>query len=379
MKPGFRQLIADHYMIPIFRIHEKKIRFAKIQYSEDRDALYITEYQTILPFLRNFGHLITSLKFSDLTSEESTTTFSYIEQYCSNTLVEFELDRLKHTIDNESKKFKRVTKLTLEYWYESDFSAIELVYPALEELTVKRYDLIQPSLGRNFPNLKRLHLIEKSLKNFTDGGIRNFVDTNPQLRTLSIERVPSFELLKHISETSKNLESLSISYNSTVMSAYNEVVHFDTIKKLTVKPLKYSAEESNPMITFGKLESLEIVTLDKDLVPIELIRQQNIGLKSLSLKSLGRKQADILNESGPFQALEEVKLMWEFSRGTERVLNDMETVKKITYVWYQVYDEPLVFDKILNRVQGNWHLSDYFLVDRKYRYDLYDVVITRDN
>lgn len=384
ISPGFRQLITDHYMIPIFRIHENTIHFSEAKPSETRGGLVLTGYHTYLSFLRNFGHLVTVLEFAVLQGRASVTIFDSIEHHCSDTLVELIMDRPILTINNTNQIFKKVIKLKLKYyWAESDFSAIDKVFPALEELTVEISQPLQSDLARFFPNLKRLHVIEDNLKVFADDGIRKFIATNPQLRAFSLGRAPSYELSRFISENGKNLQELAIKYNSSVMSQYDEVVHFDQITKLTIESEKYHRrEEPNPMMAFPQLESLQINAKYTVLVPIELIQQHNISLKSLSFtKAIGTPgvYADILSESGPFQALEEIKLYWQASTGVQHLMTDFETLKKITFIFYQRPGQPLVLDELTSKLQGNWLLSEYFYQTQNPNFDLYDVAISRHN
>lgn len=375
----FRQFIAEHYMIPKYRIHEKQIIMPYVL--EDLSGISITvKSRTFLSLLRSFGHLIRDLKFSGLFSRtRCNKIYTFIEQYCSNTLVEFELEAPDFITFSPNQPFKKVTKLLLENSYQVDFSVIDLVFPAVKELTVLSFQPINPQLSRFFSNLEHLHLVEIFWDNYAgiEDGIRKFVQTNPQLRTLRLERVPSNELLKYIRDTSKHLESLVIGYSSNVMSAYSEKINFEHIKKLKVKSVKSSEQESNSMITFQQLESIEIDSFEELLVPIALIRQQNSQLKSITFTNFEGNVSDILAESGPFEALEEVKLSWDSEKDMGRLLNDFETLKKITFVWNQSRTQPLVLEPINQILQANWRISSHNLVERP-AFNVYDVVITRD-
>lgn len=368
-------------MIPKFRIHEKKVHFAtKIGERCTPDTLFIKKFAEILLFLRNFGRLITNLKFSANTfsKQNAAKVASFIEKYCSVSLVELEIIQDIHLIIGTRKTFNRVTKLKLAHWKESNFEALDQVFPVLEEITLETYNPIPPSLIRRYSNVKRLHLLGIYATNFTEDGVRAFVVSNQQLRALSMERVPSYELLKYISEILTHLDSLAFRYSSKIISAFPEVIHFDSVKNLSITLFEVTPRDSNPMMNFNQLDSLEIITYKISSVPIQLIRQQNASLKSILFTDLqGSDVIRILSQCGPFQALEEVRLHWEDTHEVDRLLTEFETLKKITFLWMKLPYEPLEFDVIKTKLQGDWRFVECFLAKHLAAYDLYHVVISR--
>lgn len=368
-------------MIPKFRIHKKKVHFAtKIGERCTPDMLFIKKFAEILLFLRNFGRLITNLKFSANTfsKQNAAKVASFIEKYCSGSLVELEIIQDIHLIIGTRKTFNRVTKLKLAHWKESNFEALDQVFPVLEEITLETYNPIPPSLIRRYSNVKRLDLLGIYATNFTEDGVRAFVDSNQQLRALSMERVPSYELLKYISEILTHLDSLAFRYSSKIISAFPEVIHFDSVKNLSITLFEVTPRDSNPMMNFNQLDSLEIITYKISSVPIQLIRQQNASLKSILFTDLqGSDVIRILSQCGPFQALEEVRLHWEDTHEVDRLLTEFETLKKITFLWMKLPYEPLEFDVIKTKLQGDWRFVGCFLAKHLAAYDLYHVVISR--
>lgn len=368
-------------MIPKFRIHEKKVHFAtKIGERCTPDTLFIKKFAEILLFLRNFGRLITSLKFSANTfsKQNAAKVASFIEKYCSVSLVELEIIQDIHLIIGTRKTFNRVTKLKLAHWKESNFEALDQVFPVLEEITLETYNPIPPSLIRRYSNVKRLDLLGIYATNFTEDGVRAFVVSNQQLRALSMERVPSYELLKYISEILTHLDSLAFRYSSKIISAFPEVIHFDSVKNLSITLFEVTPRDSNPMMNFNQLDSLEIITYKISSVPIQLIQQQNASLKSILFTDLqGSDVIRILSQCGPFQALEEVRLHWEDTHEVDRLLTEFETLKKITFLWMKLPYEPLEFDVIKTKLQGDWRFVECFLAKHLAAYDLYHVVISR--
>lgn len=85
---GFRQLITEHYMIPIYRVHEKvlNIEGGNIKTEIAENSINITKFQSILQLPRNFGHLIknTTLMSRAIPFKESIEINSYIGKYGSS-------------------------------------------------------------------------------------------------------------------------------------------------------------------------------------------------------------------------------------------------------------------------------------------------------
>lgn len=112
----FHRIIADHYMVPIFRIHEKSVRFTnKIDQRPTPDTVFVKKFAEILLFLRNFGYLITKLTFAAnaFSKENAFKINSFVVKYCSDSLVELELKQHLHMVSDNNKTFSKVIKLKL--------------------------------------------------------------------------------------------------------------------------------------------------------------------------------------------------------------------------------------------------------------------------
>lgn len=378
----FRALISDHYMVSVFRIHEKLIRFSlNIYEREDPNMVIIQNNHTILPFLRNFGHLITNLQFLGEAFRVSHVEEIdyYIEQYCSATLTELDLDRAGTSlITNTRTSFPRVVRLKLTFLGHLDYMEINRIYPALEEFTIETNEPIPPNAAQFYSNLKRLNLLEYLYGD--DSGVRELLRLNPQLNALRLRRAPTFNLLQTINATLPNLESLAIGYRrQKTRPMKGEAVHFENIKHFSIRVMDRFEHSHETPITFKQLQTLEIST-NGFHIPLNLV-QQNVELKSISLLSAVEKVAvRILNEAGPFRALEEIKMRLadiEDASSIHHVMNKFDTLKRVILIIYEFNDDALDLNAIQEHFQGEWLITDHRFVEIYYSFDVYYVTLTR--
>lgn len=380
---NFRALITDHYMLSVFRIHEKVIRYSLNEYEKvNSDTVIIKKNETILPFLRNFGHLVTSIQilgewFDAGHAEE---IIYYIEQYCSATLTELELHRIGTRLTvTTNATFPRVIRLKLMHPKDLSDMAVNRIYPALEDFTIETNMPILLSTAQFYSNLKCLNLLEY-LYDDDDSGVREFLRLNPQINELRLRRSPTFNLLTYINEISTNLESLSIGYRRQQSQPVDgETVHFQNIKHFSMQIMDRFAQSHELPITFEHLETLEI-SADGYHIPLNLV-QQNAELKSISLIAGNEKLAvRILDEAGPFRALEEIKMRLDDIDDTSNIRRFMEkydTLKRFILIIYEFSGDALNLDAIQASFQDGWRITDHAFVKVFYSYDVYYVTLTR--
>lgn len=371
-------------MLPIFRIHERAICLLPNKREiEKHGEFIIREHHSVLPFLRDFGHLIKSLKFYEkrYSEEHALQINKYIEKYCSNTLVELDLITAESYFIRDTKTiFSSVIKLELSHINDINHMEIDRIYPALEDLTIATLTEIPQNVGKFVPRLTRLHVVEY-LGHASDVGIRELLRCNPQLGALKLGRVPSLELLKFISETSLNLTSLSINYKqSEIHSDTGEVVHFEFVQNFTIEVNDWNGEIHTTPISFKQLKTLEISSNNFD-IPVNLLKD-NAGLKSLSLP-MGNEECTrrTLNEAGPFQSLEELKMQWFNYNDTSIITHAMErfdTLKRIILIVYELEGDALNLNAIQANFQGEWRVIDYQFAKTHSIFDVYFVTISRE-
>lgn len=371
-------------MLPIFRIQERAIRLLPIKREiEKHDEFIVQERHSVLPFLRNFGHFIKSLKFHEklYSKEHAIQIYQYIEKYCGNTLAELDLITAgTHLTMDTTITFSSVIKLELSHMDDLNHMELDRIYPALEDLTIGALTANYMSAGKFLARLERLHVVEY-LDHENDISLRELLRCSPQLRALKLSRVPSFELLKFISETTLNLESLSFSYkHGAIHSATGDTVHFQTVKNFTIEINDWNSEIHTAPITFKQLTALEISSHNFDM-PVNLLKE-NAALKSLSLPR-GNEECtrSTLDEAGPFPSLEELKMQWFNYNDTSIIMDAVQrfvSLKKIILIVYELEGDELNLNAIRANIQGEWRVTDYQFVKTYSIFDIYYVTINRE-
>lgn len=321
VESGLCQLITKHY-IPKYQIDEKIIRLRSTSLPSivSDESVHIGGLHQAKVFLRNFGHLITHLKLNE-DIERDAEIREYIVEYCSKTLNEL-------TLCSPDSYFLRDTPTTF-----TALTKFNLAYP-------KRTD-IYPELYRIYPNLKELSFTPSLLYHTqeTERYIFEMLQRAPELRTFSIDKLPSFDALRTINDIQPNLNVLKIVYCLDIFEylKHNETIHFNNVNSLFVNVEdKFDTRSNRFPLEFDRLERLEIRMSHIDNVPIEMIKR-SVRLKSLSLPTHCEMSdlLSILDRVNQTNAIEEVTVPWTSSNGlafnTNRLMNDYPTLKIITF------------------------------------------------
>lgn len=379
-----RQFITNRYMIARYHIDTSIICFSvAVDEQEIRSRIIIGKMHLVLRFLRIFGHMITKLKFSGLTftAEETKLISNYISEHCGDTLTELEIFEARCDLTaNTAITFPKVTKLRITSLKELDDLQIHRIYPALEELFYATTAFASISIKQFYPNLVRFELIEHD-DYLNASTIGPFLLDNPQLHSLNMNRVPTFALLKLISENLKSLTSLGIGYHSTVYRANDGNLNFPSVQYFAVTPRNsYQPLQSFPL-TFDQLNSIEIWTKDYSCIPMNLFAQ-NLQVKSVSLPWLdGVKASRVFNEMKKTHRLEEIKMKLSTEDGVLDIfqqLTEYESLQKITFIVYDLAGSTTNRDALLAVIPQEWHLNDLGLANRMFVYDLFHITVIRN-
>lgn len=194
--PSLHSLITDHCMIPKFRIHEKLIfingninRCSSIIADDD---IFIGNIDMVLRFLRLNGHIITRLKF-DATrylDTEIKTIGQFIREYCSSTLLEFEL----------------VESMSLQFVSQSNH------FPSLQNFSIQipsSQSLDGVSIRLTFDHLQILEIV---VENEYEPWASELIERNAQLRTISFPSTTAKHAIKYFKQLKqlKNLQEIRV-------------------------------------------------------------------------------------------------------------------------------------------------------------------------
>lgn len=382
----FQQMIANRYMIPKYRIHEKLICFDIAEklprHNINIDAIYIGKYDKILRFLRNFGKFVKNLELSghSFTIQENVQINHFVEKYCWNSLEKLSLLRTNNYLLSDTVRiFPKMKKLNIVIPEEIDNFQIHRIYPLMDSLTFASETFQFTSMLHTNLNLKDLTFdIIKSTEN-TDFSIAcAFLRNNSQLHQLNLYRSPSFKLVKCASESLPHLITLSVESTLDGLSWLIDPIRFGSVKnfKIFIVASIRRAVDRFP-ITFDSLETLEILVATANDVPFDLI-EQSVDLKFLSLPNthwLGTFLR-ITNIIRHLPQLKVMKLKWTDDiddMDTIRLINESEQLKEITF--NVLYNHTR--DSLVALIPNTWKIDH--VQHRKIRFcDVFDITIIRE-
>lgn len=232
-------------------VEKEKVYHATLHYDGN---LQITDFEACLKTLEYFGNSIQKLKlYSDNTDTKQSVIISkFIYKYCSDTLIEFELDIIKGSAPFFfPKPLKRLEHITIGNYLPRigrKTPPMNHTFPAIRKLTLNFHNKGSSYLNCYFPHLEHLNIeFVRSLDDIT-----NMLSLNPHIQSISYHQ-KSLQSLKKISEILPDLKSLTLgSFNSN----YDEI-YFANVTKFSMKENFY--EFGSPKnLHFPKLQEASI-------------------------------------------------------------------------------------------------------------------------
>lgn len=354
----FRDLIATHYMLPVYQVDRKAIRFvATSSPSVDSDAITFNSAKTIVQFVRHFGHLITKLKFSTtrFTAAATLTIDAHIAEHCAQTLHELDLvDPTAVLLNDTGATFERVHTLTIASFKPWQSLAIHRIYPAMRKLTFTASTHVPP-LNRHFLPLTDLAL---SVDYDDPTQVLEILRLNGQLRAFSLTKVVSMAFLMQVSRLLANLEVLAIGFNLYGKRHLEaRPIHFATVREFT---LTVTGTASNiperPLVTFGRLQHMRIDAMRITDVPMDLFERSET-LQSLALPQTqwASTFVDLFGVVERMPALEQLTIFWTsrmHGDHVRRLIGAASALKRITFIAWNAG----VSDDLAANMPAGWHL-----------------------
>lgn len=374
----FRDLIATHHMLPIYRINEKRSSFdATTTASVESDSITVSDFKTILLFLRHYGHLVTTLEFTTarFTDAEITAINEHIVEHCSTTLIEIDLVNPTALFLNETNvQFVQIKAVTITSFITWDSLRIHQIFPAMRRLTFVGSTYIPP-LNHHFSHLESLTL---SVDNDNQSIIVETLRLNQQLREFTIGNKISSEFLYQVSHLLPNLEVLNI--GCSVYSQYLEArhIHFSSVRSFTLTVIgKASNIPERPLVTFDHLEHMRIHAMTITDVPMDLFHP-NDALKSLALPQTMWTDTfvDLFGIVGRFPTLEELTIQWTNTLDENHVrqlLHASTTLKKLVFIAWSSRSS----DDIAAIMPATWHLT-HVISEKMLTINLYKLTFELD-
>lgn len=190
--------------------------------SDNGEAIFIYNYNTILNVLKNFGHLISKLKTEYIHGYKIGTVnmievSRLINLYCADTLVEFDITNLYNDFfEPMSKPFKMIEEVSVRGKFHRLGSltlTFDELFPVMRHLSVKYVQIVDKSSSdRQFLRLQHVDILISRLDDSTlvrEIDVENMLRKNPQIRNLTL-RHSSLKLLEAVNKYLPNLKQLQL-------------------------------------------------------------------------------------------------------------------------------------------------------------------------
>lgn len=359
----FRNLIARHYMIPVFHINERVIRldYANDQHS-DSSELHFDNYTAILKLLKNYGYLIRKLVYvrppspfdevdvekMALSYEKSVEISRNIAKYCRDSLTEITVSLDEYYLLSETSHiFPNVIRVNIIQLYSNQLPPwqfngfkVQTIFPNIQELHLTP-NAIQP-MEQFYPQMKHLKYSEN--QGAFAGKLVHLLRLNPQLNSLALNYFPEANILHSANEILPQLEALKLTLNNgnALESYQNQGVHFENVKRFTLSVYARDIDEMKFPITFKHLEMLEVISKYSTEIAFKLI-EQNDKLIELSMAHNDLYALDALNQ---WNELRRVTLQWSKHidvNETQRLIGKAKKLNRITFIVpYQSMGDDLI-------------------------------------
>lgn len=351
LNPRFRQLVADHYIILKFRLHEKEVLLSvagtfSMKYKlADGSYLPITDnYDEILLVLRHFGHL-----FNYLDIVIFSTGHAYFEkvQFLVNEHCSDALQNLQYIIGRNGEyvpikpvniSFPYAAEVNLEFGqrFKNIQIRLDVSFPQMKKLTANRI----VGLNYTYPHLTEatLHINDKYEDLLYLG---DFMKMNSQLRSVDLPVFDDESYLTTISKCLPHLESLTLRMHT--LPQYSSVsftlARFPNVKHFILDTFIPGSNWNNqfrwlyPSLEFDQLESLSVFSF-RYFSQLFGMLELNASLKNLTLEvDLSFHRFALL--IALLQELKEINIIWrehssrdEWVRCLEHVIRGNHTLEK---------------------------------------------------
>lgn len=321
VNPTFDHLVTNHFMVQKFRIHERAIYISskeRLNEISNNNRITIGSMALGQEFLEKFGHLFTHLILSPQ-RERNVEIRRIIEQYCAETLSEFELiNSSSYFLSETNQTFNRLVKLSYTIIEPRQIPQFSRIYPALKELSVDTHGQIGGKLEH----------------------ITKMIKAAPGLRAFAIDHIPAYETFRLLNDNHPNIESLKFGYRSDVFrnNIDTNTINFNNVKELTINRLDGFVGRNLFPLRFDRVQKLEIHTKRADSIPFVII-ERGVELKTLSLINLKDMWhvLTILYRVNETHSIENVSLSWANdttnrpAQLTTRLLSDYPKLQSVTF------------------------------------------------
>lgn len=374
LSPRFHKIIMDHYIIPIYRLHEREISLIQYESREFRMfynnqnsySLITKKYDEMLVVLQTFGHIFRYLDIR--TSSYDAGIQSYVNTHCTNAVQKITL-KAYSAVNLGNIFFPNATTVVTDesVYLPNDPFQLNTAFPQMQKLVVK--GLI--NLQHHYPKLTEVSFdLGPMGQHFTSSELSLFFRLNPQLRHVKTPAFNSATYLISLSEL-PNLENLFLELvQSTVYTVHAPpIVRFRYVKSFSLDVDAYMASsldgpagELLASAQFDQLESLSAYTRkfsNRDFLIDFMSRNtalQNVTMYSIFNEVQMAKLIDALPQ------LREVNLIWQpesLQSTLDEFLRHVDTSNhslQILNVHFSSFLD-ITYEQLLESVPPGWNVK----------------------
>lgn len=368
----YRQLAIKHYMIPIYEVNEKSIKFSPPTIPEPLLGLLDVEILTkneiifrsipiFIKTLRNFGHLISKLEYNGFNANKSAGNLmeGAINEYCGDALIEISCVNFDGATMNEWKTpFENVENVAFGSGSMKShvFSRLNEIFPKLRRLSLIRLVAHEKSfIEQHYPYLEYLELFYITPVHSID--IEQLIASNRQLKTLHLSNELETESPTFLRGKLPELEELSFILSKTNQFGDCKPTYLPHVRRLKIESQSsdYREPEHFPFI-LPELEELEL-TLTKDIdqwIWIQVITQMD-SLRKLKIVAGSFTTEQWTTIIDILSSLEEITVeISDFMPGSIiEAMENHESLQMATFGYMSDINRQYFCDKI----NPNWKLT----------------------
>lgn len=331
------------------------------------NSVIIEEFPLASKVLKNYGHLISSIKIDNfyMPLNSAKTIYKLINLHCSETLTELHISNtLTNIFDAFEKPFKIVENLLLEGSFDkldnSNYGFNEL-FPSMRFLKCGVMSTYNTKwINNRFEHLEYVHAHLNDQASVYAGRFRAYeleqlIRSNPQIKNLTLKYVNP-KLLKFIADQLPRIENLQLEnydeFNDNGVESY--CFHFEHMKSFSMR----SSSHSMPVnISFGNLLSMHV-----NSCPVICSRWIEFVERSRSLKKFSRisiTKAEILRISSANLNFNEISFECDEDIQPNDIVGLIEGVKDLK--------------KIILKIRSGWILNEMVDVLGKIFYEEWNI------
>lgn len=312
------------------------------------------DFDVILDILKEFGHLISklTLDYDSVDEHHRSLLNQQINKFCAKSLTDIELIQCNENDFSEFQEpFEKVESVQMNFGHLMNAtSRFDRLFPSVRRLDLGGMHFVHPDfVEHHFEHLELLAM--ESLEKGNLRSVERRLQLNPQLKHVSLFRC-NWNLLKIISETMPDLESLELNgFNDFSNYAGNDI-HFEQLKIFRFQKFSGVSKTIQKIpLVFGNLEEISCSKpMDKWL---EIIIQN---------KHLKEVTTGVINNRQLFQIVEELPELEDFTTGYSaydstgnvvRFMNKGKHLRKVSF-WQSNFNSP---NEIVEQLGNKWRFQ----------------------